>query len=45
VDGRVVKKGDFIEDMEVIQIKTEEVILKDFWGAEYAIRMEKIIPE
>jgi hypothetical protein len=27
------------------QIKTEEVILKDFWGAEYAIRMEKIIPE
>ncbi|MDD3296542.1 MAG: hypothetical protein PHU64_04185 [Candidatus Omnitrophica bacterium] len=42
INGKVVRKGDVIDNKEVIQIDTEEVILQDTLGNEYVVSLDKI---
>jgi hypothetical protein len=42
INGKVVRKGDVIDNKEVISIDKEEVILQDTLGNEYAISLDEI---
>jgi len=43
VDGRIIKENDIIEDKKVIRIERERIILKDYQGREYVIRLKNIV--
>lgn len=42
VNGRVVKKGDLLDNKEVVDIASEKVTLKDFQGKEHMVKMGKL---
>ena len=42
IDGRIYKAGDIVDNKKIIEIKTEEVILKDEQG-EYTLKMRGVL--
>lgn len=43
IDGRIMKVGDVIDNKEIIKIKSEKVILKDYLGQEFLLEMDNIL--
>ncbi|MCF7873842.1 MAG: hypothetical protein K9L84_03510 [Candidatus Omnitrophica bacterium] len=45
VDGRVVKENDIIGNYKILKIEPESIVLKDFLGKEYVLRLNNIYYE
>src|SRR3989338_3240502 len=43
IDGRIIKLGDIINNLEVTEIKSEKVYFKDYLGKEYTLEMLSIL--
>ena len=43
VNGYIVEIGDFLDNMEVVGIKSEKVVFKDYLGKEYVLKMGSVL--
>lgn len=43
VNGRIVREKDILDNKEIVRISREEIILKDFQGKEYVVRMGSVL--
>ena len=43
IDGKIVKKGDIINNLEITEIKSEKVYFVDYLGKECTLEMQNIL--
>ncbi|MBU1112888.1 MAG: hypothetical protein KKH93_03295 [Candidatus Omnitrophica bacterium] len=43
IDGRIVKKGDIVNNLEITEIKSEKVYFVDYSGKECTLEMQDIL--
>jgi len=43
IDGQIVEIGDVINNLEIVEIKSEKVVLEDYLGKQYTVEMDNIL--
>lgn len=43
IDGQIVEIGDAINNLEIVEIKSEKVVFEDYLGKEYVLKMKNVL--